>query len=127
MTAADRSGWRILVMEDDGLLAMHISDTLDELGQIVVGPARTVEDALALIENERIDMALLDVNLGNGETSYPVADILSRQGVPFAFLTGYGEDCLRGDSRDRPVISKPINETNLADTLRELRSTSTGD
>jgi DNA-binding response OmpR family regulator len=86
MTAADPSGWRILVMEDDGLLAMHISDTLDELGQIVVGPARTVEDALAIMENERIDMALLDVNLGNGETSYPVADILSRQGVPFAFL-----------------------------------------
>jgi CheY-like chemotaxis protein len=127
MTAADRSGWRILVIEDDGLLAMHISDTLDDLGQIVVGPARTVEDALAIIENERIDMALLDVNLGNGETSYPVADILSRQGVPFAFLTGYGEDCLRGDSPDRPVISKPINETNLAATLRELRSTSTGD
>jgi CheY-like chemotaxis protein len=85
VTADDRSGCRILVMEDDGMLAMDISDTLDELGHLVVGPARTVKDALARIESEPIDVALLDINLGNGETSYPVAEMLRRRGVPFAF------------------------------------------
>jgi CheY-like chemotaxis protein len=120
MTVDSRSGWRIFVMEDDGMIAMYISNALDELGHVVVGPARTVESALAAIEHETIDMALLDVNLGNGATSYPIAEVLSRRGVPFAFLTGYGEAGLNGSFRDRPVLSKPINEKRLLETLRKL-------
>jgi CheY-like chemotaxis protein len=123
VTADDRSGCRILVMEDDGMLAMDISDTLDELGHLVVGPARTVKDALARIESEPIDVALLDINLGNGETSYPVAEMLRRRGVPFAFLTGYGEFGIKESFRDRPVIPKPVDEMKLVTTLRELIAT----
>lgn len=120
MKPADRPGWRILVMEDDGLLAMDISDTLDELGHVVVGPARTHEGAVTMIESEAIDLALLDVNLGNGETSYPVAELLSRRGVPFAFLTGYGD--IRPDEgfRDRLVVSKPIDQGKLIEVLHKL-------
>jgi DNA-binding response OmpR family regulator len=104
-------------MEDDGLIAMHIHDLLQELGFIVLGPARTVATALSIIEREIVDFALLDVNLGNDKTSFPVAEVLRRRGVPFAFLTGYGETGLIGMFEDRPVISKPIEEKSLAKTL----------
>ncbi len=57
MTTPDRSGWRVLVIEDDGLIAMDISDTLDQLGHVVVGPMRTVESALATIDNQVVDLA----------------------------------------------------------------------
>ena len=107
-------------MEDDGLLALLIGELLDELGHIVIGPTRTVQSALAMIDTEAIDLALLDVNLGNGATGYPVAEILSQRGVPFAFLTGYGEAGLNGVFRDRPVISKPIDLRGLSETLRKL-------
>jgi len=120
MTVGGRSSWRIFVLEDDGMIAMCISNSLDELGHVVVGPARTIEDALVVIENETIDMALLDVNLGNGSTSYPIAEVLSRRGVPFAFLTGYGEAGLNGKFRDRPVLSKPLDERSFVETLRKL-------
>lgn len=127
MTTADRSCWRVLVIEDDGLIALDISDTLDELGYVVVGPMRTVESALTTIDNEVVDVALLDVNLRNGETSYPIAEVLSQRGVPFAFLTGYGEADLDGSFRDRPVISKPIDEKTLSETLRKLLPTRSSD
>ena len=120
MSTAKLSSRRVFVMEDDGLLAMHISDTLDELGHTVIGPFRIVQDALAVIEREAIDVALLDVNLGNGETSYPVAQSLRGRGVPFAFLTGYGESGLIKPFQGCPVISKPIDEAHLVRTLREL-------
>jgi CheY-like chemotaxis protein len=120
--APDPSGWRVLVMEDDGVLAMHISDTLDELGHTVIGPARTVEDALALIDSESVDIALLDVNLGHGKTSYPVAERLNREGIPFAFLTGYGENGVRKAFQDRPVVPKPVSDAHLIETLRQLQN-----
>lgn len=126
MTTDDRSGWRVLVIEDDGLIAMDISDTLDQLGHVVVGPMRTVESALATIDNEVVDLALLDVNLGYGETSYPIAEALRQRGVPFAFLTGYGEADLDASFRDRPVLSKPIDEKILSQILRKLSPTRSG-
>lgn len=123
MTAANQFRHRILVVEDDGLLAMYISDLLDDLGHEVVGPTGTIDDALARIAGEAIDVALLDVNLGGGKTSYPVAEMLSRRGVPFAFLTGYGEAGLTDNYRHRPILSKPVDQALLAETLRKLRPT----
>jgi DNA-binding response OmpR family regulator len=122
MTVGSHLSWRIFVLEDDGMIAMYISNSLDELGHVVVGPARTVEGALVVIENETIDMALLDVNLGDGATSYPVAEVLSRRGVPFAFLTGYGEAGLNGRFREHPVLSKPLDGRSFVETLRKLAS-----
>ena len=126
MTAANQFCRRILVVEDDGLLAMYISDLLDELGHYVVGPTGTVEDALAKIASEAIDLALLDVNLGNGKTSYPVAEMLTRRGVPFAFVTGYGAAGLIDNYRHRPVLSKPVDQALLSETLRKLAPTVDG-
>jgi CheY-like chemotaxis protein len=123
--AAERSRLSILVMEDDGLLAMDLCNTLAGLGYEVVGPARNVKDAIAKIETQKVHVALLDVNLGNGQTSYPFAEMLTDFGVPFAFLTGYGESGLDKKFRDRPVVSKPINQAELVETLDQLSSAQT--
>jgi len=61
-------------------------------------------------------------NLGNGETSYPVAEQLNRQGIPFASLTGYGEAGVRKTFQNRPVVPKPVSEAHLVETLRQLRN-----
>jgi DNA-binding response OmpR family regulator len=77
---------RILVVDDEPLISMLVENWLDELGCEVVGPARTVEDALALADGQ-LDGAILDVNLGGGNC-YPLANVLRARGVPLAFATG---------------------------------------
>ena len=77
---------RILLVDDEPLISMLVGNWLDELGCEVVGPARTVEDALALAEGQ-LDGAILDVNLGGGNC-YPLANALRARGVPLAFATG---------------------------------------
>ncbi|MDR6787139.1 DNA-binding response OmpR family regulator [Sphingomonas sp. BE138] len=80
---------RILIVEDEFMLADEMKLELDEAGAVVLGPVGTVEDALAMARSEqRIDGAILDVNLG-GEAAYPVADVLIARGVPLVFTTGY--------------------------------------
>ena len=100
------AGLRILVVEDEPLVSMLIEDLLLDMGCVVIGPASTVAQALALAE-QRLDAALLDVNLG-AEQVYPVADALAAADVPFAFITGYGRHGLVGAHRDRPTIRKPF-------------------
>ncbi|HET7569413.1 MAG TPA: response regulator [Gammaproteobacteria bacterium] len=100
------SGLRILVVEDEMMLAMLIEDWLEMLDYQAVKAAR-LEKAVALAESEDFDGALLDVNLG-GKRCYPIAEALDRRGIPFIFMTGYGGDMLREDFRDRPVVQKPF-------------------
>lgn len=100
------AGVRILVVEDEPLVSMLIEDLLLDLGCMVVGPASTVAQALALVGQD-VDAALLDVNLG-AEHVYPVADALAAADVPFAFVTGYGRHGLVGAHCDRPTIHKPF-------------------
>jgi DNA-binding NtrC family response regulator len=83
------AGRRVLIVEDETLVALLIEDFLDELGLVHVGPFRTVDAAIEAIKAEPIDLALLDIKLGNGETSYPIAEVLERIGVPFVFVSGY--------------------------------------
>src|SRR4051812_36415564 len=88
-------GLRVLVVEDETLIAMMIEDLLADMGCIVVGAAATIAQALALLADPafQIDGALLDVNLG-GEKVFPVADALAQRAIPFVFATGYGKDAL---------------------------------
>jgi DNA-binding response OmpR family regulator len=79
---------RILVVEDDYLVAMDIVRALERAGAEVVGPAPAVEAALNALEQTVLDGAILDINLG-GEMAFPVADALMARGVPFIFATGY--------------------------------------
>lgn len=111
------AGLRILVVEDEPLVAMLIEDLLLELGCTVVGPAATVAQALALADT-RLDGALLDVNLG-AEQSYPVADKLAADGVPFAFVTGYGRHGLTGQHTERPTIPKPFKPATFGQEIAD--------
>ncbi len=104
----DLAGLRILVVEDEVLIMMLLEDLLQELGCEVVGPASSVAQALALVATERPDAAVLDVNLGK-ELVYPVANALKQAGVPFVFVTGYGQAGLIDDYRGRAAIRKPID------------------
>jgi len=108
---------RVLVVEDEGLVAMLLEDMLDDLGCEVACSAATVADAIRWLgEGGQADAALLDVNMG-GESVWPVADALSARRTPFAFTTGYGQlDEAR--FRDAPLLNKPINAERLEEVLR---------
>ena len=86
---AAATGKRVLVVEDDYFIAKGLARYLKAAGAEVVGPAPTVADALDLIDAERLDGAVLDINL-RGDLVFPVADALTAQGVPFIFASGYG-------------------------------------
>ena len=110
---------RVLLVEDEMLVAWLLEDMLADLGCAVVGPASSVNQALAMIDAEAIDAAVLDLNL-NGRMSYPVADVLAAHGVPFVFATGYDKDTLLEDYRTFPVLQKPIQRSELSETLAQL-------
>lgn len=105
------AGLRILVVEDEPLVAMLIEDLLIELGCAVIGPASTTKRGLALAATG-LDAALLDVNLGS-EQSYPVAEMLASAGIPFAFVTGYGSQGLSEPHVGRPTIQKPFTPASF--------------
>ena len=118
LNLATLAGSRILVVEDEPLIAMLIEDILRERGCDVVGPAATVADGLRLVTDAPLDAALLDVNIGE-ETVYPVADALRRLDVPFVFVTGLREDNLREPYRVQPTIRKPIFRRDFAERVVE--------
>ncbi|KKI20377.1 response regulator [Sphingomonas sp. Ag1] len=98
---------RILVVEDEFILARGLSRALEELDAIVLGPDSSIKTALDRVEREhRIDVAVLDVNL-NGEFSFPVADALIARRIPFIFVTGYDEAVTRDRYPDVPKCNKP--------------------
>jgi CheY-like chemotaxis protein len=109
---------RILVIEDEALICMLLEDVLEGFGCTVVGPAMTVAQGEELARSEPLHFAVLDVNLGRGD-SFGVAEILARRGVPFAFITGYGKAGVRKDLQAAPVLQKPIDIDRLEQILRE--------
>ena len=113
------SGRRILVVEDEMLVVMMIEDMLSDLGCESVTSAATVDKALALIDAEVFDAALLDVNL-NGNDSHPVAEALSARGVPFVYSTGNSGQRLREGYSDRPVLRKPFKYEELVAMITGL-------
>ena len=110
------AGRRVLLVEDEALIAINVADMLETLGCVVVATAAKVEEALGAVERGGFDAVLLDVNLHN-QNSFPVADALAARGVPFVFATGYGTHGLREDLRDRPVLQKPFRLRELGRVL----------
>jgi DNA-binding response OmpR family regulator len=102
---------RLLVVEDEGLIAELLADQIAELGYSVVGPACTMTEARRLATVASFDGALLDLNL-NGELSHEIADILSRRNIPFRFITGYNE-LPAGLATDIVVLHKPFQLIDL--------------
>jgi len=113
------SGRRVLVVEDEMMIAMLVEDMLAELGCAVVGPAHALDTALEFARTElALDAALLDVNLA-GQPVFAVADALREKGVPAIFSTGYGDAALRDIDRGAPVLQKPFRAGDLARALGE--------
>ena len=106
----DLRAHRIMVVEDEALIAMVLVDHLQEIGLSAVGPFSRVADALKV--DEELDAAILDVNLG-GESVYPVADMLHARGIPFVFMTGYGSASIDPRFALVPVLQKPIEAKAL--------------
>lgn len=108
---------RLLVVEDEYIVAMDLAGMLEDRGVTVIGPAASVKDALALISAEEvIDGAVLDINL-RGERAYPVADALRARGVPFVFATGYDAWTIPEPYADVPRCEKPVDTGALARLL----------
>jgi PAS domain S-box-containing protein len=106
------SGNRILVVEDEALVAIAIREALEELGYAVVGPCNRMTDAMIALRHNRIDAAVLDVNLGDASV-YPLADMLAAESIPFIFVTGYGTEELDRRFLTVPVLQKPIERRAL--------------
>jgi len=112
-------GCRLLLVEDDYMIAADVSQRLQEIGVEIVGPVGSIEDALALIEaGSSIDAAVLDINLGN-QRSDAVADALHAQNVPFVFVTGYDQVMLPPLHAEVPRCEKPVRIPALARLLAE--------
>jgi CheY-like chemotaxis protein len=116
-------GRRVLVVEDEMMIAMLVEDMLAELGCSVVGPAHALDAALELARTELgLDVAVLDVNLG-GQPVFAVADALREKGVPAIFSTGYGDAGLREIDRGSQVLQKPFRAGDLAKALNAALGT----
>ena len=103
---------RVLLVEDEALVAMMIQETLAEFGFQVIGPVSTASEALSSARESHVDAAVLDINLGDGLV-YTVAEILSKRGVPFVFVTGYDAESVDSRFSGIPVLQKPIERESL--------------
>jgi CheY-like chemotaxis protein len=105
-------GKRVLIVEDESLVAMLIESLLEECECSIIGPCGTFEKALEAARTETFDLAVLDVNL-RGTTVYPVAELLSERHIPFLFLSGYGDDALPPGRDAWKVCAKPFKGNDL--------------
>ncbi len=116
---SDSSTPRVLVVEDEYLIRMLLEDMLADLGYDVAAAVGTLAEASDLAANGDFAAAVLDVNL-DGQPVFPVAEILAKRGLPFVFVTGYGERSLPEPYRDRPALQKPFQSEQLKTTLARL-------
>ena len=112
------AGKRVLVVEDETLVAMLLEDMIADLGGVLAGSASRVARALEIINDgsTQIELAVLDVNLG-GEEAFPIAAALAERGIPFAFSTGYGSAGLPEEWRSRPMLQKPFTHEQVKTVL----------
>jgi CheY-like chemotaxis protein len=112
------AGKRVLVVEDEDLVAFLIENLLEDCGCTVVGPYGTVEAALAAAHTETFDLAVLDVNL-HGLRVYPVAEFLAERSIPFLFLSGYGDEAIPLGRNTWKVCAKPFKISDLVAMLQQ--------
>ncbi len=126
MIGMDRlSGMRVLVVEDESMVAMIVEEFLEDLGCQVVATASRLDEALDKASNVALDAAVLDINLA-GRLSYPVAQLLHDRHVPFIFATGYDALALPQALRSVPVLAKPFRQTQLAEALLRAEAAGAG-
>jgi DNA-binding response OmpR family regulator len=102
---------KVLLVEDETMVSLLLEEMLDSLGYETIGPVATVEAGLAMIT--KCDVAVLDLNIGNGQNSLPIADRLLETGIPFLFSTGYGEEVFAEKYTRIPKLKKPFSIKSL--------------
>ena len=112
-------GCKVLIVEDEFLVASLLQEILETAGCIVAGPIPRVAEAVDAADHETYDAAILDINVA-GYRIDPVADALSRRSVPFVFVTGYSTGALPAEYADRPRLCKPFRIADLLGTLASL-------
>ena len=110
---------RVLIVEDELLIALLIEDFMMELGCEIVGTAARIEPAIAIAESAAIDFAVLDINLA-GKLSFPVADVLRQRAIPFIFASGYGSAGLVEEYAGAAVLQKPFGVRDLERVLTAI-------
>ena len=110
---------RIFIAEDEFLLAVMLEDDLRDNGFDVVGFYSRLQDAREAAATEAFDLAVLDINM-NGEMAYPIADVLIERGIPFVFLSGYGNVTLPERLKAVPCIAKPCDPVQLLAEIKRL-------
>jgi CheY-like chemotaxis protein len=119
------SGCKILVIEDEALIAMQLKLDLESDGHVVVGPFGKLSEALRAAHEDNFDIALIDINLG-ADNSAPIAEILDRRSIPFAFTTGYNDLIFLPPAlREYPRLTKPYNPGDVKNLVLKLRSLAT--
>jgi DNA-binding NarL/FixJ family response regulator len=110
---------RILIVEDEPLIAMELEELVQELGCEAVGPAGDVPTALRLLADRELDAAVLDIKI-NGDTSFTIADELLRLGKPWIFTTGCDAEVLDGHYSDVPLVIKPFSREDVSALITEM-------
>jgi CheY-like chemotaxis protein len=112
VTASLLTGKRVLIVEDEALVAMLLEGLLEEHDCDVVGPCSTLQSALDVVRTQTFDLAVLDVNL-RGMMVYPVAELLAERHIPFLLLSGYGDGAIPPGHGDWKVCAKPFRAKDL--------------
>jgi DNA-binding response OmpR family regulator len=112
------SGLRVLLVEDEFMVALLLETELAAIGCEIIGPIGRLDKALEMAQREAVDVAILDVNV-NGNEVYPVAEALAARGIPFVFVSGYGRQGLRAPWGDRPTLQKPFRIDDLVAVIEE--------
>lgn len=121
MTGNALEGLRVLIIEDEAMIAMLIEDLLGEIGASTVRTVGSIGEATRVLgEAIPIDMAIVDVNL-HGQPTFPVADTLLQRGIPFVFATGYGATGMPERFAGVPVLQKPFELEEMKRALLAAR------
>jgi CheY-like chemotaxis protein len=110
---------RVLIVEDNSLIALEISQFVEAAGYTVVGPETSVDATIRVLARHKIDLALLDVKLG-GELVFPIAKDLDAKGIPYIFLTSYSAAAIPAQHRHQPLVSKPYSPEHLLVQIRQF-------
>ncbi|WP_298860202.1 response regulator [uncultured Sulfitobacter sp.] len=112
---------RIFIVDDEALIAFEMADALEDLGFEVVGPSTHLKDALGLAKEGDFDVACLDVNLGQGKTSEPIARILTERGIPYVYITAYEASQIDFLKSNDNVVRKPVSIRDLKQALLDAQ------
>jgi CheY-like chemotaxis protein len=111
---------RVLILDDEMLVAMMLEDMLGDLDFDVVGPYAALEDAMSAVTTQPLDCAIIDLNLGRGVTSAPVAEALRERGVPFLLATGYGANEETDALGHSGLLAKPFSTSEVQSALQSI-------